>query len=291
MTIPATTSSFPTTVRKAWLVLGSNTVQLDNPDGGWFCSSLDLGAPTVRSVLQNRPGTDGAIDRTTYMGPRTVTATITVLGPVARIDDIADNFAPYMVPSARPVLHFVLDRGTNPERTMTLRPASYDWPVTGALQRDVALQWIAADPLAYDVNQTSSPAQTVGTQSPGTQISRGDVPMKPLCRVTGPMQGGGAPGAIFTDAIAPGSVSVGRVRFVASYNIAAGHHVDLDCAAHTAFYDGDPTQSVLNQIDYAQTWPNWIVVPYNTTFSVVSRGVDATNTGTWQYFWNDAYLT
>ena len=45
------------------------------------------------------------------MGTRVVSADITALaGAGARIDDVADNFAPFMVPSARPVLHYVLDR-------------------------------------------------------------------------------------------------------------------------------------------------------------------------------------
>ena len=142
-------------VRAAWLKLGSNTIQLDNPSGGWYCQSLDLGSPVTRGVLTNKPNATGAIDRTAFMGPRTVVAQVAALAPVARLDDVADNFAPYMDPGARPELHYVLDRGTNPERMLYVRGDSYDWPIVGANQRDIALQFIAADPLSYDATAKS----------------------------------------------------------------------------------------------------------------------------------------
>ena len=141
----------PQSVRRAWLVLGSLTIQLDNPAAGWSCQSLDLGSPIVRSVMTNKPDADGIVDRTQYMGARTVVAAVSAISTAgARIDDVASAFAPFMVPSARPVLHYVLDRSGAAERTLTLRPDSYDWPIVGAIERDVALQWIAADPVARD---------------------------------------------------------------------------------------------------------------------------------------------
>ena len=85
--------------RRAWLTLGARTLLLEDPSSGYFCTSLDLGYPTVRAVTNNRPDDDG-------------------------IDDVADNFAPFMVPSARPVLHYVLDRaGTARELLRTLEEA------------------------------------------------------------------------------------------------------------------------------------------------------------------------
>src|SRR5215475_9017960 len=106
-------------VRKAWLVLGGSTVQLEDQSKGYFCTSLDLGYPNVREVVNNRPDQDGADDRTRLMGPRAVSADITAIRSVpAQVDAVASMFAPYMVPSARPVLHYVLDRPGVAERTL-----------------------------------------------------------------------------------------------------------------------------------------------------------------------------
>ena len=131
--------------------LGTWTVSLEDPTAGYFCSSLDLGYPTARDVVTNNPDADGAVDRTQYFGLRTINVEIEALsGAGARVDQVAGLFAPFVDPAARPVLHYVLDRGANPERTMTLRAAGFAWPIQGPYQRSIQLQFVAADPVAYD---------------------------------------------------------------------------------------------------------------------------------------------
>jgi hypothetical protein len=141
----------PTCVRKAWLVLGAQSIQLDNPAAGYFCQSLDLGTPIVRDVTVNRPDMHGMDDRSAYFAGRTVTVNIIALrGAGAQIDAVAASFAPYMLPGARPVLHYVLDRPGAPERVLTLRGESYDFPIVGPSQRDIVLTFVAADPVVRD---------------------------------------------------------------------------------------------------------------------------------------------
>ena len=83
--------------------------RIENEAGGWFCTSLDLGSPTVRGERDEPPEpVDGVDDTSMYLGSRLVSADITAMATVgaARIDEIAAAFGPFMHPAARPVLHY-----------------------------------------------------------------------------------------------------------------------------------------------------------------------------------------
>jgi hypothetical protein len=292
-------------VRQAWLVLGGNVVQLDNLAGGWGCEQLDLGYPTVREVKNNRPDVDGIDDRTTLMGERAVSANVhaVALGAVS-IDGVAAQFAPFMVPSARPVLHYILDRPGAPERTMTLRAAGYSWPITGPVERAIHLQWIAADPVARDPNVKTATAfagsstgagrtynltfpRTYpaggGSSSTATLITPGDVAARPLLRIYGPIT---APVVQFTPA-------AGIVAFLTTLNVSGGHFVEVDCGQRTAYLDGDRTQNMLTQIDWVAMNANrsWPALPPNTTVTMALTGQSTGAATQVQAFWNDGYLT
>jgi hypothetical protein len=273
-------------VRQAWLALGSNTIQLDNPSGGWSCTSLDLGSPTVRSVMQNRPWSDGAIDRTQFMGPRTVSAAITVMASGGvRIDDIADNFAPYMAPNARPVLHYVLDRGSNPERTLAVRGEAFDWPIAGAAQRDLSLQFIAADPVARDVN-TQSVTCFVTPQTQPHLSTPGDVLARPQFSIIGPWT------TPYFRVYTHRNTGVAQPFSMASgYSLAAGHTILVDAAAHTVTLDANPNQSLLNQVNWSlSTWP---VIPADGDYCIfqsLGPGTGATAATGVTATWNDGYF-
>ena len=292
-----------TCVRRAWLTLDGNSIDLENVDGGWFCQSFDLGAPTVREVVNNRPDRNGVDDRTAFLGSRLVSASVTALSTAgATIDDVATMFAPYMVPSARPVLHYVLDRPGAPERTLVVRGAAYDWKLEGDTQRDIALQWVAADPVAYDPTKhvATAFAGTVagagrsydlrfprtyptGTSTPTTAIIHGNgvVPIQPLLRIYGPI---GRPAVSIR--AADGTLYV--VGFVASFTVGAGAFVDVDTAARTAYYLGDPAQSVLAQLD----WPSltWPILPPGADHVMTLAGNATGATTQCQASWNDGYL-
>jgi hypothetical protein len=294
VTIDTAISGLPTCVRQAWLVLpGGATIQLDNPSAGYMCQSLDLGTPIMRTVMTNRPDQDGIIDRTTYMGARTVTASITALtGAGAQIDAVAASFAPYMVPSQRPVLHYVLDRPGAPERTLTLRPDSYDWPVVGATQRDIALQWVAPSPYARDPTQkTGTTLWSAFTTMPAVG---GDVPARPVLTITGPvtkprisLRTRGAPPTNPT-------LNQWQLFFLSSVALSAGQTITMDCAAHTIV---GPSGSILNQFDWAGSnisslgWPQ--CPPSPNWFELYLDGTAGTNgTGTQCVAsWYDGYLT
>ena len=309
------TTLAPTCVRRAWLTLGASTLALDNPAGGWFCSSLDLGPPAIREVVYNLPDTDGTADMTQYFAGRVVSANITaVRGAGASIDTVLASFAQYMVPSARPVLHYVLDRAGSPERTLTLRGATtgYAGPLVGPYQRDIQLQWYAADPIARDPATKSAYAwsgSTIGSgrsyplvfprvypSGGGAQVNAtiqtpGDVAVKPKVSIYGPIT---TPQATIALQVAGTQYAL---YFVAGFAIAAGHRVDIDTANHSAFMDGDPTQSVLNQIDWryfniAGYVPGWPVVPPVPESATLSLSGSSTSSSTQAIAtWNDGFLT
>jgi hypothetical protein len=300
-TPPATTC-----VRTAWLDLrgdGTVTIPLENWAAGYFCSSLDLGSPDVREVKANRPDADGIDDRTQFMGGRAVTAQITALaGAGAQIDAVASSFAPYMVPSARPILHYVLDRPGAAERVLTLRPAAYAWQVAGDNQRDIQLAFVAADPIVRDPNVQTVTAWSGSAAGPGRTYplafnrayppgiaasvgivhSNGDVPVRPLLRIYGPI------GGAVVQFVGLGG-TLGLVAFVAGYTIPAGGWVDVDTLAHTAYANSDPTQNVLAQLDFTQLM--WPVLPVGVDIQMALGGVATSGVSQVQAIWQDGYLS
>ena len=296
-------------IRKAWLALpDGRTLGLEGP--GWFCQKLDLGSPTIRDVVNNRPDNDGTVDRTRYMGSRAVEADITTLvGAGARVDEVASSFAPYMNPAVRPVLHYVLDRLDNPERTLTLRCTAYSWPIIGDNQRDIQLQWVAPDPvvrgavtnLATAWSGSGSVGRTytriyprlypAGSASPvsGRIVSPGDLSVRPYLRIYGPIT---APAVTFVPDLTSGDIRTwGQVLFVSNFTIGAGHFVGVDTDAHTAFLDDDPTQPVLSQLDWNHLqWPVLSPKPNGWTMSLT--GLPAMSGATQvQATWQDRYLS
>jgi hypothetical protein len=301
-------------VRRAWLTLGSLSVDLESTTAGYFCSSLDLGYPQVRDVTSSNPDRDGVQDRTRYMGGRVVSADITALaGAGARIDAVASTFAPFMVPSARPTLHYILDRPGAAERTLTVRGSGYSWPVEGPFQRDIQLQWLAADPVARDATiktatayagSSSSPGRLYpltfnriypaggGNRTTGVLVSAGDVPIRPMLRIYGPIT---SPSVQFQN-VASGGVIIqpgGRIDFAAGFVIGSGQYVDVDTANKTAWLNGDPTQSVLASINWQSSqWPVVNPQPPATSPGLMSL-VGTSTTGITQVLatWQDGYLS
>ena len=303
-----------TCVRAVWLTMGSQSVLLDNPAGGYFVTSLDLGSPDVRSVTYARPDTDGLVDLTQYMGGRVVSVDIQVLsGAGARIDDVADNFAPFMVPSARPTLHYVLDRPGTPERTLMLRGSAYSVKFAGDYERDLSLQFQAADPICRDPalqvatawsGSSSRVGRTYNLSFPrvypagggaavnSTITTPGDVAVKPIVRIYGPITQPQVSVALQAAQVAC------RLYFVPGFRIDVGHRVDIDCANHTAYLDGDATQSVLSSLDVnymyggaggSKGWPVIGPAPEVGTLSLAGSSTSAATQCSAE--WHDGYLS
>jgi hypothetical protein len=293
--------------RRAWLVLGQLVQPLEDRSAGYACAELDLGYPAVREVVTNRPDQDGIDDRTMLMGARVVTADIVAVASAgAVIDAVATAFAPFMVPSARPVLHYVLDRPGATERTLTLRASGYSWPLKGASRRDIQLSWVASDPVARDptvhtatawagstagggrtYNLTFNRVYPAGT-TPATvgQIrSPGDVPVRPLLRIYGPITDP------YVQLSTTGTPVVNYlIRFAAGFRVDPAHFVDVDTAAKTAYIDGDIRQPAMSSIDWTNT--TWPVLPASNAINYLYLFGTSTSPVTQVVAtWQDGYLT
>ena len=293
-------------IRRAWLTLpDGRSIGLEGR--GYFCQSLDLGSPGVREVVNNRPDNSGTIDRTAYLSSRLVSANITALSTAgARIDEVASAFGPFVDPAARPTLHYVLDRGANPERTLRLRGAAYGWPIAGPTQRDIQLQWVAPDPLALDpverLATAWAPTGTAGRTydltfdrsypvgSGGAVSARvvtlGDTWVRPLLRIYGPLA------SIVRVLFQPdsGGPQAGwpLIPFLSTFRIDAGRFVTVDTDTHSAYMDDDPTQSVLSSLDWWNLiWPVlWPSDGYTMSLSG-SSGVPSSQV---QASWHDRFF-
>jgi hypothetical protein len=289
--------------RSAWLTLGDLSVPLEDVSSGYFCTSLDLGFPNVREVTSPRADRDGVFDRTTLFGGRAVSANITALkGAGAQVDAVATAFAPFMRPSVRPVLHYVLDRPGTPERTLTLRAAGYSWPIAGPWQRDIQLSWVASDPIAYDPNVQTVAAWAgseggrtysltpnriyVGAGMPsisGRIAPLGDVAVRPLLRIFGPIT---APRVTLDPDDGPAWV----FAFLASFIIDAGSWVDVDTDARTVLINSDPAQPALMSVDWTRSSWQWLE-PSPTVTILSLGGASTTDASQVHAIWQDGYLS
>jgi hypothetical protein len=300
-------------VRRAWLTLGTETLDLEDETAGYFCSSLDLGYPEIRDVVNNRPDQDGVDDRTMFYGKRVVTADVVAFASAgAQIDAVMSAFAPYMHVTARPVLHWILDRPGAAERVLTVRPSGYGAPIVGADQREIHLSWIAADPIVRD------PETHYGTAWSGAGVAAGRTYDLTFPR-TYPMSGG--PGAtdyhvhnygdvpVFLSYRVYGPITAPRiqtynndgsgtgvVRFVAGFTIDANRYVDIDSSAKTAYLDGNPNLPVMASLDWISS--TFVAVnPYlgpavGANIAVVTLTGGSTSAITQvEVSWQDPYLT
>ena len=299
-------------VRRAWLVLDDGrSLPLEDTDAGYVCTELDLGWPEIREVVNNRPDADGIDDRTRYFGSRAVTANIAASASYgAVVDEVAASFAPYMLPSARPELHYVLERPGNPERVLHVRGSGYTWPINGTGRRDVHLAWIAADPIARDATAKTARAYA-GSASPSGRsynltydriyppgsgastvaavVAVGEVAVSPLLRVYGPA----TEPSVYSSASSASGAEVARyqILFKAGVVVDAGHYVEIDCAAHTATLDGDPTQPVLDRILWTDS--QWLVFHPTPATNLLWMAGGSTASGITQVEaeWRDGWVT
>jgi hypothetical protein len=292
-------------VTRAWLVLGALTMQLEDEAGGWFMTELDLGYPEVREVVNNRPDANGIYDRTQFFGSRPVSASVTAVKWVgAVIDDVAARFAPFMVPAARPVLHYVLDRPGLPERVLTLRAANYGFVIDNPDSREIHLQWVAADPVVRDPaghTATAFAGSSAGSgrrynlafnrvypsggggPSTATLYSPGDITVSPLLRIFGPVT---APVVSF-------SGGNGAFAMLPTLTVSGGHFVEVDTATKTAWLDGDRAQNLLSYVDWATIYAQggWPRIPPKTNVTMTMTGQSTSGSTQAQALWNDGYLS
>jgi hypothetical protein len=297
-------------VRRAWLEYGGRTLPLEDDAGGWACVELNLGWPEVREVTNPRPDAWGVDDQQTRLfGARAVSANIVTTAAAEYPDEVAAQFGYYMRPDIRPVLHYVLDRPGAPERVLTVRAADYGWPIDGTRKREVSLSWIAADPIARDVNAQTEAAWSGSDSAPGRNydltyarlyppgggvattaelVNPGDVNVAPVLTIYGPIT---APHVhVWAWTPDPGNpLASYDLYFVPSFVVGSGERVVVDCDRHTALIDGDPARSVISSLDWsASRWP--VLHPLEAHNSMALQGTSTAGVTQVVATWQDGYL-
>jgi hypothetical protein len=294
-------------IRRAWLVLGGRTFPLEDVAAGYVCAQLDLGYPAVRDVTANRPDQNGIDDRTAFFGSRAISAEVRATGGTMLPDEVATYFAPLMVPSARPELHYVLDRPGTPERMTTVRAATYGWPITGAPTRTVHLGWVASDPVmrdvvdrraiawaawgvggggrAYDLTFAREYHHESRDTIPGVIAPAGDVGVRPLIRVYGPIVD-----PVVTFRHPSDTEEFAWLRFVPGFELTAGEWVDIDLDAKTVTADSIVSAATL--FDWqTSAWPAIPPAPPATTFTLTGQYLSTAVATQAQATWRDGWLS
>lgn len=294
-------------IRRAWLTREGQTVELEDVEGGWYCSQLDLGWPEVREVTNNKPDQDGIDDLTRYFGSRAVTADVDTLHGAQRVDEIASRFAPFMHPGTRSQLHYVLDRDDNPERVLVVRPSGYAWPISGGKKRSISLSWVAADPIAraseaqqvsawsgsdilggrsYDLTYDRTYATELTNPAPGHVVSHGDVDTAPLLRVYGPIT---APRVEWASYLEGAEVAHYSLAFDPGFIIGAGSYVEVDCRNHSVYWNGDRRFPCLDSLRLPRTgWPKVAVDPEDNRVELFGSSTDHVTQV--MIVWRDGFL-
>jgi hypothetical protein len=296
--------------RQAMLVLGSQSVMLDDVDGGWQCVSLDLGYPDVRAVTDPIPGMHGVIDRTQFFGGRVITASLTSWdGGRVPLDQITAQFGPFLDVGARPELHYTT-KGNPTERVLTLRASAWSAPMlqpnygASGLGNEFQLSFVAADPIPRSAATSLATAwagsstltgrlyswkpprlyvSLGGSPANGTLISHGSLMFRPLLRIYGPIT---APVVKF---VTQNSAQTFIVAALNTSRIDAGNYVEIDTGMKTAFLNGQHTQPWLSKLDWTQM--NWPVLPVSPDQTVMSlTGNNTTGASQVQATWQDRFF-
>lgn len=262
------------TVLAARLVDGDRVLDL-HPSLAWGLKLLDLGAPDVRDVVDDRSSADGTLDETAFHGARLVTLGGRVVDDGDRTAaEALDDLGYYAHPGRRPWLVYRLEGQST--RRVRLRADQRSSPLTadqrkrldwqaswrapsGLLQSDV-LHVLSANPAegeegrSYDLTFDRSYPASLGL---GTveAVNAGNADADPVVRIFGPCTG---------PRVANDTTGL-RLEFTAEggLSVADGDYVEVDLAQRTARLNGDPAQSRLRYLEYADparsSW--WTLTP------------------------------
>jgi hypothetical protein len=139
----------------------------DYSNTGLAISAKDLGAPTVREVVNENPGQDGVEDDTLYFGQRVINITGRAFNlPTQSRSKAWDLMQPFLDPKVRATLTYQMDDDMDPRQLTNLRIAQWSKAASSPTAFAFQVQW-KGDPVALDQNQdsisiTSAFSSTIG---------------------------------------------------------------------------------------------------------------------------------
>jgi len=237
------------------------------------CSAWDLGAPTVRESVIDRPGGDGSVDRSAFTGARAVSFDLVVFGDAEQSAYAwLERLAAMTHPGVRPLLRAERATADSDGQTweMELRgnPYSITYGRTAAAKLDLTLQFTA--PLGYLEGNWQGYQSLPADQSSATGFSApfsfplatgnttADNPILTLS------VGGSAPVApylyIYGPAVNPKITDdTGNQFKFTGLTLDVNQFVQIDMGAATVRLGGNPDASVYHLVDFTVStfwlWP------------------------------------
>jgi Phage tail protein len=248
----------------ATLELAGETLLLDDLEGGYVCTSIDLGWPDTRAVSASRPQVDGTIDTTERFGARAVSVTLAALDAESATWKAAlARLARFLHAAARPDLVLNLD---GVDYRIGLAPDRAGAVFASPAHANVQLQFRAPDPFCYGAAETistvASKTGVLGRTYPWTPprsypisdeipgiveaINDGTAPAWPIVRIWGPMTSG------FTLE----NQTTGEIFSLATTTIESGHSLVINMRERTVRYDDNPQLSRFQLVNF--TTSSWI---------------------------------
>ena len=299
--IPINPNVYCSTPRILTLTIGANTVDLMDSRNGFRVSELDIGYPDVREDVDLRADQHGTVDMTRLFGARAITITGSIVpSAYGSRQKTWHQLAPFLNPAARPTPTWQVDGDVNP-RSVTIRPSDVSGPYSNPLVSAFHIGFKASDPLMYDSTvQIATAYANNYAAGAGRQyslvfdrvyppaafpsvsvINQGDTTAYPKILLYGP-----ATGPALYEYIAGVSAACG-ISFLSTFILGAGNYVEINCRTRTVFLNGDPGNSVYNQLSNQTSWP-YLPPGVITTWQLFASGTS--NATQAQIQWQNAYL-
>lgn len=239
---------------------------------GVVCREWDLGAPTIRENVVDRPGADGAVDTTLHIGARTVSFDLVIRGDdTVSAYEYVDRLTAMTHPYRRPEL--VINRTNNPpqavagEWRMRLRgnPYSVVFGRRAAAMIEMQLSFSAPDGVLEGA--------TRGLSTEGNAVTNDDGNDGLILPTPFPwtMGGAGRTGRLMSFVVSgvlpvqPNLIIYGPVTnpyistsddeefSLPGLTVASGEFVTVSMSNGQALLNGDPALSVYDYIDFTES--------------------------------------
>ena len=244
---------------------------LDVDDGlAYVTERVDLPLPQVRVVTEDRVQADGTLDSTAWFGARAITASVVAFAaPGVSLEARVDQLRAYLLPSRRFLFQWT-PLGAATARQLLVRPDSHDVILQDPRWARTTVNLVAPRGVAESVAEhevTIAPAPLGSAAGRAYNLTYGR---------TYPAGSGSATEVLVTNQGTSEACwmaklygpctdpeltnrTLGESLAFSGLTLAAGEYVELDCEAHTALLNSDPTLPVYNRLTLASDW--WPLLP------------------------------
>lgn len=280
------------------------TLELDDCEAGYLVQSVEVGAPEARDVVDPRTMSDGAVDRTAYVGARAITINLRLVRGPSRRQQLLDALAPFLHPGRRSWL--TIAAADWEPRMYRVRADDWSAPWERPLDLEMALSWRTAgsNPFAVglDENAINLAPSTGAVAGRAYNENAGPPPGRVYDRtypaaattVAPIVNAGSAPADFEADVYGPltgftiANLTTGGQLAFPTLTVPAGSYVAISSATHTVLMNSDPASSRYSYLDFAHS--AWFrLAPGLNRMTVQSSSFSAPAQTVIR--WRDTYMT